>query len=202
MCRRVKHSWRSRPTATVAAVAMVTTATPYGPKSFSHQTRFKRVSSLIFSFLSHSHSLSLSLSLSFSLSIYLYLSLFLFITVLFRNILRKPSVLFSYTIRLPVFFIFIFFSAIYRLYRIDWQTTIDDDNNEQGDIQPRVCPWLGFSFARFKNVVVATTSLSHTCTRTHKRYKRKPTWNFADNTLPRVSPSSLTRWSPIRNRKH
>lgn len=57
-----------------------------------------------------------------------------------------------------IFSCFFFQSSID--YRIDWQTTIDDDD-EQGDIQPRVCPWLGFSFAHFENVV-ETTSRAHT----------------------------------------
>jgi len=118
----------------------------------------------------------------------------LFFLSSFWNILRKPSVYFC--IRRQRTCIFLnFFSTFYRLYRIDWQTTIDNDN-EQGDIQPRVCPWLGFSFGRFKNV--GTTSHTgvhtyvcthaHTHTHTHTRHKRKlwlrnPMWNFADNTV-------------------
>lgn len=84
------------------------------------------------------------------------------------------------------FFYFFFFNSIYRLYRlywIDWQTTIDDDD-EQGDIQPRVCPWLGFSFARFKkrrdytsHTRIHTYSLTHarTHTNTHTLTRQKKT---------------------------
>lgn len=93
-----------------------------------------------------------------NIQIYVFLSSF-------WNILRTPSVYFC--IRRQRTCIFLnFFSTVYRLYWIDWQTTIDNDN-EQGDIQPRVCPWLGFSFGRFKNVGTTSHTRIHTCVCTH-----------------------------------